>query len=360
MAEQANGQVVYANGMPAAGVQVRVFDRDIGGTDDDLTLEIGVSDAAGHFSVRYDQARAADRRQIVLNLGPLQVNRSIADPLDLYLPYFQLRYQSYGQERVDTVNLTESPQTLRLSQPPPSQAHFVPSQHGFRFVNAFPGTPLPFTIPALGGLVKIPSIYGLCGGMSAAAADFLYAGRAIPETRVIPGKRTNLYAYLLRRQFDSFSPMGEPIIRFIKWMKMQEHAPFGTWHRSYIEIELLLAQLDAGVPAQPLGLVFANPGEALWENHQVLACGYTKKSAMQYEIQVYDPNYPENDQVFIRAEQQSISGVDAEGREANVPTMRCERVAIVADGSGRPVEQLRPMRGMFLMPYTPVMPPVGI
>jgi hypothetical protein len=196
--------------------------------------------------------------------------------------------------------------------------------------------------------------------MSAAAADFLYAGRPIPETRSIPAKRTALHNYLLRRQVDSFSPLGEPVLRFMRWMKMEEAIPLGTWHRSADECARLKALLDGGLPVHPIGLVFANPGEPLWENHQVLAYGYRETLPSQIEISIYDPNYPENDQVYIRADRMQLSGTNTSGQTVSVVSLRCRRVAIVADALGRAIEDVRTMRGLFLMPYEPVEPPQGL
>jgi hypothetical protein len=368
MAEQLSGRITFANGAPAAGVQIRIFDRDPGGSDDDLTVQAGLSDANGRFSLSYDQQRATDTITITTN-EPRAWNdwtlvartRSFADPLDEYLPYLDLRYTLRGKLHTRQVALDASPIEIRLPDAPPVSGSFVPSTHGFKFVNLFPGIPLSISIPGLPDMSKIPASYGLCGGMSAAAADFFFAQRSIPETQEIPKKGTKLYQYLFRRQMDSFSPNGEPILRFMKWMKLDQQAAFGAWHRSMGEFERLKAMFDSGFPAHPIGLVFASPGEPLWENHQVLACGYTQKSTSLYEIKVYDPNFPWNDQVIIRAEVQNFEGSDSQGQERRLSTLRCARVAIVGDPeTGKPIEQVRPMRGMFLMPYAPVAPPTGL
>ena len=75
MADQIMGRVTYANGLPAAGVRVRVFDSDITGGDDDLTLQEGLSTPDGRYIVIYDKARAVDLRSIEVNLGPIRFNR---------------------------------------------------------------------------------------------------------------------------------------------------------------------------------------------------------------------------------------------------------------------------------------------
>jgi hypothetical protein len=299
MSEEATGRVCFSNGIPVAGVRVRVFDRDIGSADDDLTLAEGVTDAAGQFRVVYDRSRAVDRVTIttteprsLIDWTLIQRSRTFNDPLDLYLPYLECRYMLRGAERRATFDLDSSPVDLRLPDLPPVAGSFVPSRHGFHFVNSFPGIPLPFSLPALPGIGQIPGYYGLCGGMSAAAADYLYAGKSTPPDREPPARRTALYQYLFRRQIDSFSPFGEPVMRFVKWMSLSERNPFGTWHRSHDEVEQLRVLFAAGVPAYPIGLVFANPGEPLWENHQVLAIGYREPAPQGAQLIIFEPNYP--------------------------------------------------------------------
>lgn len=360
MTEHVSGRITYANGAPAQGVRVRVFDTDMRGGDDDLTLQAGLSDADGRYTISYDPDRAADLTTVALDLGPIHIKRTVIDPLDIYLPYLELRYIHFGREHVDRYALTNAQQDLRLPVPPPVGGRFVPSQHGFRFINNFPGSPLPFTIPTIPGLAEIPSYYGLCGGMSALAADFFYARRPIPATREVPSKRTNLYRHLFRRQIDSFSPMGEPIRRFMQWMALDETAFLGCQHRTAEQFAQLEAMFDSGMAVHPIGLVFASPGEALWENHQVLAYGYTEKSASLVEIQIYDPNFPENDQVVVRCDRMTLQGRSSTGEETSFTTMRGRRVARVADALGRPIEQERPMRGFFMMPYAPAPIPPGL
>ena len=75
-----------------------------------------------------------------------------------------------------------APQAIAPQSPPqqPSAKDFKPSVHGFHFRNNFSGSPLPSGLGFLNSLVSTPSQFGLCGGMSAAAADFFIAGREPP------------------------------------------------------------------------------------------------------------------------------------------------------------------------------------
>ena len=72
---------------------------------------------------------------------------------------------------------------------------FLPSKHGFEFRNVFRGSPLPALLRnAESGPLRamragvdagLPTEYGLCGGMSLAAADF-YLSRATPIQTTTP------------------------------------------------------------------------------------------------------------------------------------------------------------------------------
>src|SRR4051812_37428544 len=86
---------------------------------------------------------------------------------------------------------------------PRSFADFRPSLHGFAFRNDFQGSPLPINLGSAERALKPPSHYGLCGGMSSAAADFYLAGCPIPIHATPPAHGTPLYTYLYTRQSAS-------------------------------------------------------------------------------------------------------------------------------------------------------------
>src|SRR3972149_3456061 len=55
------GSIHFANGEPAAGVTVRIFDQDAPSKqDDDLTVEPGLSDERGRFQITYEPLRFMD------------------------------------------------------------------------------------------------------------------------------------------------------------------------------------------------------------------------------------------------------------------------------------------------------------
>ncbi len=218
-----------------------------------------------------------------------------------------------------------------------SFAEFRPSLHGFRFVNSFHGSPLPIPLPAAEERLGLPNRFGLCGGMSSAAADLFLAGAMVPEGSTPPERGTPVYDYLYRRQATTLAPMGAGAARFIEWMELPEEGEDGTHARTEREMPTILAALGRGEPVM-LGLVLGSPrGERkAWENHQVLAYAASRLPMDVVEIRIYDPNYPGRDDAVIRV--------------APLPSgLRIDRVV-----EGRRTTRIR---GLFRMPYTPMRPP---
>ena len=349
MASDLSGRVTFANGLAASGVEVRVFDRDAPGKeDDDLTITPGISDESGFFRVIYDPGRYRDFASLpFIGLGGSSRSRlRVPDLFDIYSPYVRFRYNFDGQERTHTEDL--EPFENRFQLPETIPHHFKPSRHGFRFGNAFSGYMLPFSVPFLADS-RVPGVYGLCGGMSAGAADFLLFGREIPEMYEPPRRGTKLHRYLFRRAIDSFA-LGESIIRFARWMFLPEEGLNGTRRLTFKEWSRIRTDLDNQCLV-PLGQVrskASNLQEAarhVWQNHQVLAYGYTEKDDGAVDIFIYDPNCPAADDVFIHIEQVQV------GEEAGVPVygLTCYESDCW--------EKRRPLRGFFAMPYEPVEPP---
>lgn len=240
---------------------------------------------------------------------------------------------------------------------------FLPSVHGFKFVNRFSGSPLPRSLredeTELGKAVKeaigseVPERFGLCGGMSTAAADYYVAGREIPTEANPPAQGTALYEYVHARQVDSFGPSGVMVLKFWQWMHLpddpEDERSVGV--KSVGEVAAIVGKVKAG-RIEPMGLVLvkgrmnkAAPGSVegvLWENHQVLAYGVVEREGGEVDIRVYDPNYPGDDGVVIRCEASSRDG----GR------VRAYAMTRVTGRGGR-----TRVRGVFAMPYVPATPP---
>jgi 5-hydroxyisourate hydrolase-like protein (transthyretin family) len=311
MSQTFTGVIQYANGKPAKDVTVKLFDKDVIGEDDDLTVAAGVSDAEGVFTVTYQEDRE-------LNFA------------DIYLPYLEFAYAFNGRSATHRKYIQPFNRVFKLPEYPP--VNFVPAENGFQFVNRFPGYWLPFSIPTIPDIPSVSAIYGLCGGMSATALDFLMAGMPIPQRRRRPGRITPLHQFLHRRQVDSLT-MGKQVVRFIRWMALPDEA---VQLRTAEAVKELKPRLDAGIPT-PIGLVYISSKETweIWQNHQVLAVNYTEEDGVIH-IQVYEPNYPRRNDVFIKCWPDGRGGL------------------LSAQLMGK---KSKHVRGFFTMPYEPMKPP---
>ena len=59
-------------------------------------------------------------------------------------------------------------------------------------------------------------------------------------------------------------------------------------------------------------MVFAQPGEPITDNHQVLAIGYFKRADGPRIIKIYDPNRPDR-MAYINTETRRITEQDGSG-----------------------------------------------
>ncbi len=245
-----------------------------------------------------------------------------------------------------------------LSEPPAARsiAEFSPSAHGFAFVNAFDGNPLGRTgLPALDRLATgaVNGRFGLCGGMSFAAADLFLARRARPEATITPREGSAWFAYLRRRQVDSLGPGLGIVQQFARAMTAPDRGPAGLQVSTCIAMQDIARDLNAGRPVV-LGLVFSGGthGGKLWENHQVLALA-ARPEPGALTIRIYDPNYPNRDDVAVNA-RLVISGW-MPGVLSIAPTpmvgVQCARTLR---------QRVHPLRGFFAIPYTPVQPDAAL
>lgn len=363
MAENFLGKVLFANGSPAQNVLVRVFDKDEPGKgDDDLTVDPGRSDSEGSFTVHFEPSRYLDYNTISTqepsnppwNWTLTTRTQRIPDITDIYLPYLEFRYTFNERRCVHTALMVPFQAEFRLPEIPAFD--FKPSVDGFKFVNNFSGYPLPVSIPNLPNLSAVEkSSYGLCGGMSCSAYDFLLSGRSIPSNTTAPEQSSTLHRYLYRRQIDTFGAFGEYVAKFAQWMVLPDDTILGTQKRTYDEFEEIRAKLDDG-NLVVLGLVYASGGEtlAIWNNHQVLAYGYSEVSDSTIDVNIYDPNYPGRDDITIRVERVPVGTTFVPGvplRKRTVLGFKCTHRMFNRD---------KKVRGFFAMPYVPVVPPAEL
>lgn len=349
MSVQYSARVTYANGLSANDVTIRVFDRDQPGqADDDLTITAGKSDKQGIFSVEYDPSHFKDSSQVnvmVPRNPPYDwtlVPRTIVktDNTDTYQPYLQFTYPLNGKNKAVIADLKSGIQIYTL--PDNSPRRFLPSQNGWKFVNAFSGCFLPFAIPALGFLGNPTSIYGLCGGMSAGALDMFLANRTIPLTTSTPKNGSPIQRYLYQRQIDSFGSFGAVVLRFFEWMGLPDGGPQGTQKITWDEFtKNIQPRLDKSIPA-PIAIQYVKWADTndVFQNHQVLAYRYETGPDDNITIFVFDPNYPNRDDIRIETRKVDLGG----GLTGLTSVQR------IGTNSKK-------MYGFFEMAYQPVLPP---
>ncbi|MEZ6232929.1 MAG: hypothetical protein R3B68_01955 [Phycisphaerales bacterium] len=270
---------------------------------------------------------------------------------------------------------------------------FLPSRHGFRFVNSFHGSPLPPEIrDAESGLMgwarqvaerHAPDRFGLCGGMSLLAADYYLAGIEPPADLDPPSQGTALYEALYARQTQSLGPGMGKVFDFAHWMTLPDTTPESvgsamptlrdrqdaadaealpdaqsqpqsTSSLTRLELPAICQRLERG-ELVPLGLVLTRAGRGqLWNNHQVLAYRVTRgDDATPSHPHLYDPNYPGDDDCVLQIEGVGVGslglepdGADALALDAGNPSTRGETVRITRMTSAG---QTRNVRGVFVM-----------
>lgn len=238
-----------------------------------------------------------------------------------------------------------------IDDAPRTISTFRPSAHGFAFRNNFQDR--PFSLGWADRFLPWPEHYGLCGGMSLAAADHFLADVPMPSETASPGLDSPWFRYLWQRQVESMGFLGWRALRFAQWMALPDDSARGTFRRTHAHWPTTQARLDAGSPA-PIGLVYTSfrEGGLLWQNHQVLATSWSADAAGVIDIAIYDPNFPRRDDVTIRLTPVVVERLPGATPEAPL-------VEILGYSGERLVPGLRPrrVRGMFAMGYKPRTPP---
>ena len=178
-------------------------------------------------------------------------------------------------------------------------AGFLPSVHGLHFANRYPPGPtlkLGLIDPRWIGVGDAEA--GLCGGMSWFVREWFEEGRAVPADSAPPANGSPLFRAIVRRQVMSLDWLRGPI-RF--WLAAL--APPERLRDKTLEVEWprIRAAIDAGrLPM--VGLVRHHGWSPfqLTRDHQVLAYAYdTAGRDGPTTIRLYDPNWPNRDDVSI-------------------------------------------------------------
>jgi hypothetical protein len=227
-------------------------------------------------------------------------------------------------------------------------SEFDPAVHGFACPNRYEGSPLPPTLRGMGGENEfIPREFGLCGGMSLAAADFFLSRVPVPGDTDPPASGTALYDYFYQRQVDSLGGLGVMSMKFLKWMSLPDESATedSAGGLTADELPSIVSRLKAG-QLVPIGLVYQSVGTGkLWDNHQVLAFAVDEAPDLTL-LRVYDPNYPKDGKVVLQVTTRTMTEGDASKTIAR---------SLLVTGNGRK----KTVRGLFAMPYSPKEPVTG-
>lgn len=205
---------------------------------------------------------------------------------------------------------------------------FSPITHGFAFVNYFKvDFPIKFPLPFVGKLDLSDVIFGLCGGMCAAALDYYYAGADVPVTDRPDALDQKLFTYLCERQLQSLSiPV---LLKIIEWMMIEDSDMAARMTRT--EIPKIRRSLDNGNPVV-LCLIRAKGINNPTMNHQVLATGYEiTPDGKTIHLSLYEPNHP-------CAEPTITAGLTKTGFHASQSTGEALRGFFVTDYKPRKTE----------------------
>jgi hypothetical protein len=197
---------------------------------------------------------------------------------------------------------------------------FLPSRNGFHFVNGWPPGPAVWLSigPIALGLGNAAD--GLCGGMAFATRDRFQRGEVPPPDTSPPAPGTMLFREIVRRQIDSFDHLVRLPLRLYVLAALHPSGPnrwarlVGLVPRATLAVRdewpKIRADIDGGRLSM-LGLIrstSANPVH-LGHNHQVVAWAYDV-SPTELTLRLYDPNWPDRDDVSIRVRLAGGSTVD--------------------------------------------------
>ncbi|MEX1170260.1 MAG: hypothetical protein WEE50_08985 [Chloroflexota bacterium] len=177
---------------------------------------------------------------------------------------------------------------------------FLPSRNGFHFANRFPSGPTVRFGPIDPRRIGVgDAAAGLCGGMAWFVRERFEADQPIPPDTQPPANGSPLFQVLVRRQVKSLEWLRTPLGFW--WMgafgadRIARRTRETHWPR-------IRATIDAGRLAM-VGLVRnkgVNPFN-LTKNHQVLCYGYDATEGT-IRLRLYDPNWPDRDDVTVAIE----------------------------------------------------------
>jgi hypothetical protein len=176
--------------------------------------------------------------------------------------------------------------------------NFLPSKDGLHFPNRFASGPTVRVGPLDPRLIGIgDAAMGLCGGMVAYVRRRFAAKQPVPPQTIVPENGSELFKTLVREQVRSLR-FGLVPLRF--WRLSSVDAATEAAQTLKHNWPVIRRSLDENKPAT-LGLIRSSARNPLQlkENHQVLAYGYEIGDDASVRVRVYDPNHPDNDDVWV-------------------------------------------------------------
>ncbi|TLD68574.1 hypothetical protein FEM03_21895 [Phragmitibacter flavus] len=256
---------------------------------------------------------------------------------------------------------------------------FIPSIHGLNFINSFNTSHFADKLnmdrwrekfddkllKLVPDEIAFARGYGLCGGMSFVALDFFHAKRPIPTDTAVPAPETPLFKYIFARQLDSFGTGYAETSKFRFRMEYQDEAV--EYMTGTEELPNILSKTTPQNPVV-IGMVNVDREGKPWDNHQVVAHKVTRINATTSHVWLYDPNYPNHDNIYFEIKTRSVVFKDlplgvrtliqtrkVTGRNANVTLAKV--LQKWTDPTSNTSGTIKPVRGIFIMPYTKKNPP---
>jgi hypothetical protein len=177
---------------------------------------------------------------------------------------------------------------------------------------------------------------------------------------------------------DSLGPKFDQVSKFLTMMQLPDYIAEDDTGKEYISIEhacvpeynIMLDRLEQGALV-PIGLVYVAAHKdalgqpvkavsrrgALWDNHQVLAYGFTRVLNGDHsfcDVKIYDPNFPGNDNVILRI---TLHPAEPDGAHQKANATQPFTPSRVTPLQRIKKNHSRPVRGFFVMPYNPAEPP---
>lgn len=190
---------------------------------------------------------------------------------------------------------------------------FLPSVNGLHFANRFPPGPTVRLGPLDPSRLGIgDAANGLCGGMAWFVRERFESCQPIPPDPEPPANGSPLFKALVRRQVKSLEWMRTPLAFWrmgVRGAGMARRTNEHEWPR-------IRRLIDADRLAM-VGLVRSqgiNPLK-LTKNHQVVCYGYVTADRTA-RLRIYDPNWPNRDDVTIVIEPDRVAQSTGESLHA--------------------------------------------